>query len=183
MRRRLWLVGGAAVLVLVLAGGAFVAGRLVVAGQERADGGAGKTKIVLGKGPAIEAEFVPAEEHPGTDPDVAGAFAGRQDNSLFVNETEDGFVISKGDDGSFGVANATGRIHELVITAETEIYADVTLDSIDDSLVDGKLHQKLRAGTIEEIGELSWVRAWGEKRGDRLVASVLLYTLPPVISR
>jgi hypothetical protein len=117
------------------------------------------------------------------NPDVAGAFVRRQDNSLFINETQDGFRLAQDDTGSVSVINTTGQIHEVVVTGETGVYVDTTNENIDEALSDGKLYQKLSAGSIEEIADLSYVRARGERRGDRLIASVLVYTRPPVINR
>ena len=182
MKRAVLIAGGVVVLVVLVAGAAFMAGRLLSAGPEMDDEGP-TIKVGMGEGPLVEAQWVPAEECPAAEPDVAGAFARRQDNSLFVNETEGGFMISQNDTGSFSVTNATGQIHEVVITGDTAVYVDVTIDKIDEALAEGKIVQKLKAGSIEEIGDLSYVRAWGEMRGDRLIASVLVYTRPPVISR
>lgn len=183
MKRSILIAGSILALVLLLAGGAFVAGRLLSAGPAVGDDDGPTIKVGIGKGPLVEAQWVPAEECPASEPDVAGAFAQRQDNSLFVNETQDGFMITKNDTGSFSVINTTGRIHEIVVTGGTAVYVDVTTNNIDEALSDGKLYQKLKAGSIEEIGDLSYVRAWGEMRGDRLIANVLVYTCPPVISR
>jgi hypothetical protein len=182
MKRSFLILGSALILVLFLAGGAFVAGRLLNASSGR--GGDGPMiQIGTGNGQVIKAEWVRAADLPAEDPDVAGAFARREDNSFFVNETEGGFVLAKGEDGSLSVTNTTGKVSEVVVTGETLVLVDTTLDDMDASLVDGKCYQQVAPGSVEEIGELSFVRAWGEKRGDRLIASVLLYSRPPVISR
>jgi len=182
MKRSLLILSSALILVLLLAGGAFVAGRLLNASS--ATGGDGPTiQIGTGNGQMIKAEWVRAPELPAEEPDVAGAFARREDNRFFVNETEGGFVISQGDDGSLSVTNTTGKVREIVVTAETLVRVDTTLENIDSAISDGKCYQKVAPGSVEEIGELSFVRAWGEMRGDRLIASVLLYSRPPVISR
>lgn len=183
MKRTIAVAAGILALVLLLAGGAYMGGRLLGAGPEAGDGDGPTIKIGMGKGPLVEAEWVRAEECPASDPDVAGAFDRRQDNSIFVNETQDGFRISQDESGSFSITNTTGQIHEVVVTGETAVYIDSTNEQIDEALSDGKLYQKLGAGTIEEIADLSYVRAWGERRGDRLIASVLIYTRPPVINR
>jgi hypothetical protein len=182
MKRSLLIAGSILALVLLLAAGAFVAGRLLSAGSKM-DDGQSTLKISTGSGQVVAAQWVPAAECPASEPDVAGAFAHRHDNSLFVDETKDGFVIAKNDDGSFSVTNTTGQTHEVVVTGETAVYVDVTQENIDEAASDGKLNQKLKAGSIEEIGDLSYIQAWGERRGDRLIASVLVYTRPPVISR
>jgi hypothetical protein len=179
-----WIGIGVTLLVLLLAGGAFVGARLLTAGSVfgQADGGP-RVRVATGDGQVVDAQWVRAEGMPESSPDVSGAFHGRQDNSIFVDETEGGFFISEGEDGSFSVANTTGKISEVVVTSETLLYVDVTIEEMDEALSDGYLHQRVEPGTVEEIGEMSFVRAWGEQRGDRLIATVLLYSRPPVISR
>jgi hypothetical protein len=183
MKRSIVIVASVLGLVLLLAGGAFVAGRLLSAGPETGDGDGPTIKIGTGKGPLVEAQWVPAEECPAADPDVAGVYAQRQDNSIFIDETQDGFRLAQDETGSVSVINATGQIHEVVVTGETNVYVDTTNENIEEALSDGKLYQKISAGSIEEIADLSYVRAWGERRGDRLIASVLIYMRPPVINR
>jgi hypothetical protein len=184
MKRTGWIAVGLGLLALLLAGGAFVAGQLLVQGGGNLGPGNGaKVQIGTGHGEVVEVDFVRAEELPEESPDVVGVFERRQDNSIFVDETDGGFVLAPNEDGTLSVANATGKISEIVVTAETAVYASLTLDSLDEAVVDGVLHQKVEPGIVEEIGELSFVQAWGEMRGDRLVAGVLLYTRPPVISK
>lgn len=183
--RKAWIAAGAVLLVLLLAGGAFVLAQQLAGGSLLSQlGGGPRVKLASGDGKVVDAEFVASDELPDASPEVSGAYSSRQDNSLFVDETEGGFFISGNDDGTFSVTNTTGNIKEVVVTGETQVYVDVTLEDIDNAVDDdGKIYQTLRAGTVEEIGEMSFVRAWGERRGDRLIADLLLYTRPPVISR
>ena len=96
--------------LLLLASGAFMAGRLLGVGLEGdASANGPMIQVARGDGQVVEAQWVRAEELPDSSPDVAGAFVRILDNSIFVNETEGGFVIAKGDDGSFHTANATGK--------------------------------------------------------------------------
>lgn len=184
MKRTLWIGGGLTFLVLLLAGGAFTAGRLLGLGfKGGASGNGAVIQVATGNGQVVKAEWVRAPELPAEEPAVAGAFVRREDNCFFVNETEGGFVISKGEDGSLSVTNTTGKVSEIVVTGETLVRVDTTLENMDQALSDGKCYQKVAPGSVEEIGELSFVRAWGEMRGDRLIASVLLYSRSPVISR
>jgi hypothetical protein len=182
MKRSLLILVSALILVLLLAGGAFVGGRLLGGGSQSGNDGL-KVHLGTGNGRVVDAELVPAAEYPDSEPAVAGAFVRRQDNSLFINETEGGFVIGKNEEGDFSVTNSTGQIDEVVVTGETAVYVNVTFDNIDQALADSKLYQKLDPGSVDEIGDLSFVQAWGEMRDDRLIASVLIYTRPPVISR
>ena len=184
VKHKVKIVIGLGLLALLLGGGAFMAGRLLGLGKGGLDAGGGpKVGIGSADGSVTQAEWVRAEELPDESPDVSGVFARRQDNSILVDETDGGFVLGRDDDGSLSVTNATGKISEIVVTAETAIYVDVTLDAVDEALASGVLHQQVKPGNVEEIGELSFVRAWGEMHGDRLVAGVLVYNRPPVIGR
>ena len=70
---------------------------------------------------------------------------------------------------------------EVVVTNETEVYVDVTSSKIGE-LEDGDtLRQTLKPGSIEELGSLSFVQVWGERRGDRIIADFLVYMLPLTI--
>jgi hypothetical protein len=184
MKRGMWVAGGILCLVVLLAGGAFMAGRLLGAGPSGAlAGNAPVVQVSTGDGETVEAQLIWAEQWPEQSPDVAGVFVRMQDNSIFVEETSGGLVLARGDDGSFRVSNATGKINEIVVTNDTAVYVDITFNIMDEALSDGKLYQKLEPGSVEEIGELSLVRAWGEMRGDRLIADLLVYLPPPVIQR
>jgi hypothetical protein len=184
MKRTLWIMGGLVFLVLLLAAGAFTAGRLLGLGfLEEESGSGGMIQVANSEGQVVKAEWVRSPELPAEEPDVAGAFVRREDNCFFVNETEGGFVLSGDGDGSLSVTNTTGKVSEIVVTGETLVRVDTTLENVEAAIVDGKCYQQVAPGSVEEIGELSFVRAWGEKRGDRLIASVLLYSRPPVISR
>ena len=178
------IVVGLGLLALLLAGGAFMAGRLLGEGGGNPGSGDGlKVNIGTGNGNVTEVDFARAEELPEEPPDVVGAFARRQDNSIFVNETEGGFIVAKDENDSFSVTNTTGRTSEVVVTSETAVYVDTTQEDVDGAFSDGKLHQQVEPGSVDEMGELSFVRAWGEKRGERLIADVVVYNRPPVISR
>jgi hypothetical protein len=184
MGRKGRIVVSLGLLALLLTAGAFVAGRLLGEGAGNHGSGDGaKVGIGTGNGNVTEVDFVRAEELPEEPPDVVGAFARRQDNSIFVNETDGGFTLGKDDDGTLSVTNATGKISEVVVTTETDIYVDLSMEMLDEAVAEGVLRQILEPGTVEEIGELSFVRAWGEMRGDRLVASLLVYCRPPVVRR
>jgi hypothetical protein len=182
MKRSVLIVGGAAALVAVLAGTAFLAGRLLSQGRQAA-AGAGSLLVSTGSGDTVRVSFESAEQLPGSAPDVAGFFARREDNRIFVGETTDaGFVLTKGEDGSFAT-NTSGVQTEVVVTNDTMIYVDVTASALADATEGDTVRQQLRAGSLDEIGDYSIVMAWGDRRGDRLIARVLVYHRPPVLSR
>lgn len=181
MKRSILIGSSVLGLIVLLAAGAFVGGRLLGAASET--GGAGSFSLSSGNGGRLTGEFVQAEEYPDSDPEVLGAFSRRQDNSLFIDKTKDGFTITRNEDGSMSVANATGEIVEVVVTGQTVLYVDSTFENPEAAMSDGKLYQQLGPGSIDEIGELSFVRAWGEMRGDRLIAATVVYSRAPVLSR
>lgn len=184
MKRSVLIVGGVVGLVLLLAGAAFLAGQLVGEGSlvKKVVGGP-RVSFSPGDGTSVEARFERAKELPDESPDVTGFFARREDNSVFVNEAAgDGFIISMDEDGSIST-NAGDKETEVVVTNETLVYVDVTAESFDESFEGDTVQQKLKPGTVEEIDEYSIVMAWGDKRGERVIARLLVYTKPPVIRR
>jgi hypothetical protein len=38
------------------------------------------------------------------------------------------------------------------------------------------IQQQVEPGSLDEIGSNSMISAWGERRGDRVIATVLLYS-------
>jgi hypothetical protein len=184
MKRSIWTVAGVATVVLLLAGAAYMAGRLLNPAAQKGDATSGMRISVPGEGGGmIEAQLEKADEIPDERPDALGFFARREDNSVFISETTgEGMMIAMGDDGSVST-NASDKETEVVVTSDTLIYVDATAENIDESQDGGVVKQTLKPGLVDEIGQYSAVMVWGEKRGDRVVARVLLYTPPPVIER
>jgi hypothetical protein len=175
----LWIAGGI-VLVLVLASAAFVGGRLSNA-QKQPPGGPGKFVMINDSGPGgspqtVELKIEEAPELPGTSPDIVGVFARREDKSLFVGTGNVRFAV-KAEAGGAPQTSASydGPVVEIVVTHETQVYKDVTEMRFDNPPTDGKIKQVVEPGSIEDLGSNNFVRAWGEKQGDRFIASILVY--------
>ncbi len=171
MKRSIFIAGGVVVLVLLLGGAAFVGGRLLGSSDLTSDnqdvivsdsGG----EMITGKGVVVETEF--AAEMPDVPPDVSGLFARREDNSLFVGTGTLTFMID-------GDAKYDGPVVEVVTTHDTLIYRDDTLQQLGGVAPSGPVKQVLKPGSLDEIGQNDVISAWGEMRGDRLVAEVLVY--------
>jgi hypothetical protein len=45
--------------------------------------------------------------------------------------------------------------------------------------VNGKIQQIVRPGALDDIRKDAFLRVWGESRGDRIVAEVVLYFYLP----
>ena len=171
MRRSIWLVMGMVIVVLLLAGAAFVGGRLL--GDQDLTGNS-QEAVRIGEGliarTGSKIEVQQADEMPDTPPDVAGVYVRREDSRLFVGTGTLTFVIGR--DVSYD-----GSLVEMVSTHDTRIYRDDTAKLLKDDLPSGPVQQVLKPGSLDEIGQNDVVSAWGEKRGDRLVASVIIYVV------
>ncbi len=182
-RKRTGLIVGGVVLLIVLIGAAFVGGQLLNRTTPTGNGGGGMsftTQGGPGGGQAMSVEIVPAKELPTTPPDSIGLFARRGDQSVVVSETSGGRVMMMVDESGKVSSQTEGasRETEVVVTADTLIYRDATQPDPDNLPADGKFQQKVEPGTLDEIGENSFVSAWGERRGDRLIARVIMYSRP-----
>lgn len=123
-------------------------------------------------------------ELPDRQSDASGLFARREDNSLFVGtgNIEVGVEV----DGATGErtfsATSSGPEVEVLVTGDTVIYRDDTEISPGEPAErkngERTIQQVLQPdGSLEEIGEKTELEVWGERRGDRVVAEVLVYRL------
>jgi hypothetical protein len=173
------------VLVLVLAGAAFMGGRYLQKGPQLTTGGG--NGLMISNGPGGQTKFfskndiLPAEELPKTAADAAGIFVRRQDNSLFIGTGRVQLQVRKDannpDSTPESAASYDGPVVEVVATANTQIYRDAT-ELPDISSTDTQIQQKVVPGDLDEVGQNSMINAWGKKVGDRLVADVILYSNP-----
>jgi hypothetical protein len=182
MKRKSWIIGGLVVMVL-LAGAAFVAGRML--NQPELSGGlVPGSQAEGGKAPRVRRELIRASELPASEPDAIGPFVERRDNSLLVAfgskfqvlTNKDGAVSTKGQD--------SGQRLEVVVTTATALYEDITDQPSTDGAsppAGGKVQQKVAAGALDGIGTNSMVMVWGERNGDRLTAKVVVYTPAEII--
>jgi hypothetical protein len=194
MKRKVIIGGVIAVLVVVLAGAAFVAGQLLN-GQSIAVGGGNGPGIVLksGGGPGGDAVSVkinldPAKELPTTPPEARGLFDHRSDSSIFIGTGQVRMMVQKKPDGTISTsADHDGPVIEVVIAHDTVVYRDVTMKDTD-GLPPGqqsgevKMQQIVEPGSVDEIAQNSGVMVWGERRGDRIIAQTVVYTPPPVLN-
>jgi hypothetical protein len=179
MRRSIWVVSGALVLVLSLAGAAFVGGRLLN------DEPSGSGPVAMqgpdrpGRVMAREPDVAYAEELPASPPEVIGLFGRRQDNSLFIQSGETTMNIKRDDQGNVELeTHADGPEVEVIVTHDTLLYRDDTFTQYSGEASARTLQQVLNPGTLDEMGEHSSLQVWGQRRGDRVVAEVILYTFP-----
>jgi hypothetical protein len=186
-RRLLWVILGV-VLVLVLAAAAFLGGRYLQQGPSALGGGNGGIFLSSnGPGGPVSRSFskndiIPAPELPQAAADATGLFVRRQNNSFFIGTGKVTLQVKKQADNPNSTpqtgSSYDGPVVEVVVTNNTKIYRDDTFQNIKDLPSASKIQQKVVSGSLDEIGQTSLINAWGKKTGDRLIADVLLYNNP-----
>jgi len=188
-KRRLSYIIGGIVLVLLLAGAAFVGARLL-SGQGlpfvSTGGGLGPSLSLGGPGgKMVKLDIEPSTELPQTPGDVSGLFDHRQDNSIFVGTGKVTMAFKKDPSGNVETSsNHDGPTVEIVVTSQTKIYKDVTMRQFDGPPPEGqKIQQVLEEGSLEDVGQSSMITVWGKKTGDRFIAEILVYSPPAFIKK
>ncbi len=185
MKKGILIAAGLIVLVAVLAGAAFVGAQLLAGQGQPAQVLKSGLTMMTGQngkpGQYTQPDIQPAKELPQTPADVRGVFDHRKDNSLFVGT---GVVLRtvQQDQGGNLTSSSThdGPTVEVVVTPQTIIYSDVTNRQFNGQPPSGKIQQVVEQGSLDEIGKDSTLRAWGKKTGDRIIADMIVYSLPSV---
>ena len=150
-------------VIVVLAAAAFVAVSLLnpsLAGFSglRLPGAA--TAGPSNKPSGLTYNVVPATEMPATNPDLVGRLEQKQDNSLMVRPD------SKG---------APAPLVEVVVASQTRLYRNATGDFVGTPPAPGAaIQMKLVPYSLGQVSVGDSVIAWGEQRGGRLVAEVVM---------
>ena len=192
MRRTVLIAGGLVLLVALLAGAAYVGTRMLTAPDEGASatGGTGRVMEIVsddGSGPvSLRIIIEPSPELPDRPSEASGIFLRRQDDSIFVGtgSIELDVEVESGSDPVISLSSDGPEI-EVVVTHDTVIYSDET-----DIHGDGSAPQESGEKTIQqviklvdsldEVGPNTELQVWGERRGDRVVAEVLVYRVVDV---
>lgn len=191
-REALWIAGIAGVIVL-LGAAAYMGVRMGLLGNLSGQGSQPGEIPPGANGMGIKFNVTPAPELPTTPPDLIGIISRRDGGSLFVNQvmgTDAPVMESSGPVGGGAASGSsiktpeTGPEVEVVITKETKVYKDVTSFPEPSQMGQVEVHnlqQKLEpVDSLDDIKADASLRVWGEKRGDRVIAQVVLYS-PPVI--
>ena len=177
------LVIGGVILILLLAGAAFVGARLLNGqGLPFSSGGPIFSLDKDGNNSVrINADDIqPAKELPQTHADVRGLFDHRQDNSLFIGTGRVTLGVKRDQSGKVETSSDhDGPVVEVVTTSQTKIYKDVTMGQFDGPPPEGqKIQQVLESGSLDDVGQASILTVWGKKTGDRFIAEILVYSPP-----
>ncbi len=173
MKKTILFGFGGALLLALLAGAAFMGMRLVNARASSV----GPVSLLLGgnskpgdKKVGLSIQLTPAAELPQSSPDFVGEVSSIQDNSISVVQQ-----AKSGD----------GPTIEVVVTKETVIYRDTTTGNNPKPPASATsnigMQQTVELADISQIAQGIMVQVWGPKRGDRLIADVILVMGPVVI--
>jgi hypothetical protein len=193
MMKRSWILGSIVLLVVILlAGGAYTAVQLLAEPEgETAVSSAGGGRIMQsvqvgndGVPVSVQTTILPAAELPDEEAAAAGIVLGRQDNNLRVGTGAIEVAVEVNVDASTGqeqtsvVPSTNGPELEVVLTRDTLLFRDVTdiAGQTPDESGEVTITQELRpAADADDIEPQMEVQVWGERRGDRIVADVLVF--------
>ncbi len=198
MSKRRILIGAAILVVIVLlAGGAVTAVRLLVPESASGEvdtavadsGGGGRVMQSISSqdgGPpvAVQTTILPAPELPDEPSAAFGVLASREDNTLLVGtgnidlEVDVEVDPETGQESTSLIPRTDGPQLEVVLTPDTIIYRDVTDLTLQPGQESGEREvvQAVRqVDSPEAISGNLELEVWGERRGDRIVATVLVY--------
>lgn len=188
-KSRLAYVIGGIVVILLLAGAAFVGARLLnrqaLPFTAKGDGAGPSLSLGGPGGKMVKLDIEPSKELPQTPADVSGLFDHRQDNSIFVGTGRVTMAFKKDPSGKVETSsNHDGPTVEIIITSQTKVYKDVTMRQFDGPPPEGqKIQQVLEAGSPDDVGQSSMITVWGKKTGDRFIAEILVYSPPAFIKK
>ena len=179
------------VLIIVLAGGAFTAMQLLAAddSETAAEGqGIRVMESVMDNGDgnpiSVRTKILPAEELPDEPAAAGGVLISRSDNTLIVGTGNVDLEVNIEVDPSTGRENVSlipstdGPELEVVVGVDTILYNDVTDLTADPPTESGEreIVQQLRpAASLEEMPEQAEIQVWGERRGDRIIATIVVF--------
>ena len=150
--RQFFLIIGAILLVVVLAGAAYLAGTLM---------------NWTGTGQNGLPQIIPAPELPSVQADVQGIFVSRSGNSFSIGTGTIDFSMQ-----GTPQASHDGPAYEVVLTKDTVLYKDTT--PIDPGNP-GPIQQTVAPGTLDDLTTTTTISVWGKKTSDRYVADVIFY--------
>jgi hypothetical protein len=176
MKRAVLLTSGIILMVAALAGAAYIAGRLLQKRMASDDtsamaiGSDGRTHYQI-----VDVDTERAKELPDRPSDLTGLLIRAENNSVYIGiGARRDFGFSATGSGDYD-ASDFDAIVEVVVTRGTEIYKDVTgLQGLGPGQKPGSIRQKVAPLKLDELSGQGLIMAWGERRGDRLIADVVL---------
>jgi hypothetical protein len=192
MNKRILMVLGGLVLLVVLVAGVFTAVRLLATPEETVTASSGggarvmqSVQSVDGGAPvSVQTTILPAPELPDEPTAASGIFVRREDNSIVVGtgnvdlEVDVEVNPETGQETTTLIPSSDGPEIEVVITHDTQVYLDVTDFTMEGPVESGEreiVQAVRRVETADEIGENMELQVWGERSGDRIIATIVVY--------
>ena len=186
MKRKISVIVMIGVLVVILAGGAYTAVQLLSAQDETAEAppGAMVFEDVMDDGTGnpvtVKTIILPAAELPERPAEAGGALTKQVDNSYFVGTGSISVSINTINGETTTAVDHSGPEIEVVAGRDTQFYRDVTEVSF--TAAESK-EQTLQQEVVaieqpETIPAGATIQAWGEQRGDRVIAEIIVYSEP-----
>jgi len=190
--KRVVMIMGILVIVLLLAGGAYTAIQLLAEPEEETAVSNGSGARVMqsvqiandGNPVSVQTTILPAAELPDEATTASVIVLGRQDDTLTVGTGAIDLSVDVEVDASTGqettivVPSTNGPELEVVFTLDTLFYRDVTdiAGQMPDESGEVTLMQEIlpvtNSGQIDENME---VQVWGERHGDRVMADIVVF--------
>ena len=169
-------IGLVILLLGLLAGAVFVAARQLSSQQENPNPAESEPLVQLRDDSAavsLPNRVIPAAELPAREPEARGIFVRCEDNTLIIGTGTVHMNVDMNDPQRRIVASHDGVEIEVVTHHETLIFRDETIVAG----TTGPVPQIIRPmDSLAEVDELTYISAWGSRRGDRLVADLLVYS-------
>jgi len=179
-------IGLVGLVIVVIVAGTFTAAQLLSAqnGQEDIPAGAMVFEDVRDDGTGnpvtVKTVILPAAELPERPSEVGGVLLRQEDNSYFVGTGSVSVSINIVNGETSTAVEYSGPGIEVVAGRDTQFYQDITEASFTSS---ESKEQTLQQEVIaveqpETMPEGANIQAWGEKRGDRVIADIIVYSEP-----
>jgi hypothetical protein len=169
--KKMILVTG--ILILVIGAATFIAGRMFngeITPMNAVGPVRGGTEFTFSSSNNI----TPAVELPTTPPEVTGLYVKTKDHTMIIQ------AVSF-DPGIGGILRDSVELNnapkvEILMTGKTTIYGDTTQVSVSPAGGNAAIHQTVEETTLDDLAPPAMITVWGRRSGDRIVATVLLFS-------
>ncbi len=179
------------VVLILIAGGGYTAVKLLAEPEEETavSGGGGRVmqSVEIGNDGAavsVQTTILPAEELPEEEASAFGIVLSRQDDTLTIGTGDLELSVDVEVNGETGqettsvVPSTNGPELEVVLTRDTILYREVTdvAGQMPNQSGEVTIMQEIRPVTdSSQIETQMEVQVWGERRGDRIIADVVVF--------
>jgi len=190
MKKTAMIVGGIALLAALLAAGAYTAVQLLSAAEPQAtSAGPGRVMESVmvendGSPVSVRTTILPSPDLPAEESAAFGVFISRQDDNIIIGTGNIDLDVDievdpqSGQEQTTVIPRTDGPELEVVISNDTQIYRDVTDLSGPGPSESGEREiqqQVKRVDSAEDIGQNTEIEVWGDRRGDRLFATTVVF--------